>query len=248
MDQLTESKFNYSQLQPEMANFLREKETNMKEIVGSAYTRIGKELKEAKDQLAGDNQYNGYFQKWYESLGFKKDKVYGLINRYELIVGNKKYKRLIENLPLSLTYEMAKDSADPELNQLVLDGDITSHKEYISLKNDKNLKNDNTADDPSRNISSVVKKKLYLNSKGQCYVCGLNGPEISSVFEIHHKIPFSISGDNSLNNLVLVCPICHKIIHNEFINVNDLVTYSKEEKNTLIKLKSYLTFKERKIS
>lgn len=137
MDQLTESKFNYSQLQPEMANFLREKETNMKEIVGSAYTRIGKELKEAKDRLAGDNQYNGYFQKWYESLGFKKDKVYSLINRYELVLGNSDKQDLIEDLPLTLSYEIAKKSADPELKQQVLDGDITSHKEFKKLKKEK---------------------------------------------------------------------------------------------------------------
>jgi hypothetical protein len=117
MEQLIENKFNYNQLQPEIAEFLKDKETNMKEIVGSAYTRIGKELKEAQDRLAGDNHYNGCFQEWYESLGFKKDKVYCLINRYDLLLGNSEDKNLIEDLPLSLTYEIAKESADPELKQ-----------------------------------------------------------------------------------------------------------------------------------
>jgi chromosome segregation ATPase len=135
MDQLTESKFNYSQLQPEMANFLREKETNMKEIVGSAYTRIGKELKDAQDKLS-QNGY-GCFQEWYESLGFKKDKVYRMIKRYNLILANSEKQDLIEDLPLSLSYEIAKNSADPELKQQVLDGDITSHKEFKKLKKEK---------------------------------------------------------------------------------------------------------------
>ena len=135
MDQLTESKFNYSQLQSEMANFLKQKETKMKEIVGSAYTRIGKELKDAQDKLS-QNGY-GCFQEWYESLGFKKNKVYNLINRYELIVGNSNNQNLIEDLPLSLSYEIAKKSADPELKQKVLDGDITSHKEFQKLKKEK---------------------------------------------------------------------------------------------------------------
>jgi len=135
MEQLIENKFNYNQLQPEIAEFLKDKETNMKEIVGSAYTRIGKELKEAQDKLS-QNGY-GCFQEWYESLGFKKNKVYNLINRYELIVGNTNNQNLIEDLPLSLTYEISKESADPELKQQVLDGNITSHKKFKELKKEK---------------------------------------------------------------------------------------------------------------
>jgi len=45
-------------------------------------------LQEAQDRLAGDNHYNGCFQEWYESLGFDKNKVYRLINRYDLVVAN----------------------------------------------------------------------------------------------------------------------------------------------------------------
>jgi chromosome segregation ATPase len=137
MDQLTESKFNYSQLQPEMANFLKEKENNMRETVSDAYYQLGKELKEAQDKLAGDNQYNGIFQKWYESLGFSKSTVYRYMNYHELLVSQWDKQELIESLPKGLAYEIAKKSADPELKQQVLDGDITSHKEFKKLKKEK---------------------------------------------------------------------------------------------------------------
>jgi hypothetical protein len=93
----------------------------MREIVGKAYTKItyfvtdlGRELKEAQDRLAG-SRYDGVFVKWFESIGFKKDKVYDLIRRYNLVFGISESGgdiSLIEDLPVSLTYEIAKPSAE----------------------------------------------------------------------------------------------------------------------------------------
>lgn len=137
MDQLTESKFNYNQLQPEIADFLKDKETSMRETVSNAYYQLGKELKEAQAKLAGDNQYNGVFQKWYESLGFSRSTVYRYIDYYDLVLSNWEDRKQIESLPKSLVYEIAKKSADPKLKQQVLDGDITSHKKYKELKKEK---------------------------------------------------------------------------------------------------------------
>ncbi len=45
------------------------------------------------------------FREWVESIGFKKDRAYGLIQRYDLIVGNSDNQSIIEDLPVSLTYE-----------------------------------------------------------------------------------------------------------------------------------------------
>ena len=43
-------------------------------------------------------------------------------------------RELIESLPDALTYEISKPSADPDLQQKVLNGDIKSHKEYKELQ------------------------------------------------------------------------------------------------------------------
>lgn len=137
MDQLIEGEFDYKQLQPEIADFLKDKETNMRETVSNAYYQLGKELKEAQSKLAGDNQYNGVFQKWYESLGFSRSTVYRYIDYYGLVLSNWEDRKQIESLPKSLVYEIAKKSADPELKQKVLDGDITSHKKFKELKKEK---------------------------------------------------------------------------------------------------------------
>lgn len=137
MNEVTLSGFDYSILDVNIADFLKQKEINMKEVVSDAYYQIGKELKEAQAELAGDNQYNGVFQKWYESLGFSKRSVYNYINYHNLLVQQLHDRETIEQLPKKLAYEIAKPSADPELKEKVLDGDITTYKEYQLLLAEK---------------------------------------------------------------------------------------------------------------
>ncbi|CAM3997975.1 hypothetical protein BASU183_11895 [Bacillus subtilis] len=100
------TEFKYDLVDQSTAEFLRQKEFNMREIVGKAYTELGRELKEAQEKLAGNNQYNGLFERWCNSIGLKKDLVYRLINRFKLIA-NCEDQKIIEDLPVSLTYEIA---------------------------------------------------------------------------------------------------------------------------------------------
>jgi hypothetical protein len=129
------SKFNYEQLDVSTSEFLQAKEKNMRDIASNAATQIGGELKEAQDELS-KHRY-GCFEEWYTSLGFKKDAVYRLIRRYSLIVANCDNRNLLEELPKSLVYEIAKPSVDPELKQRVFDGDIATLKEYKELEKEK---------------------------------------------------------------------------------------------------------------
>src|SRR5699024_4341666 len=120
------------------ADFLRQKEMNMREIVGKAYTELGKELYEAQQRLARQgSKYDGVFEKWYTHLGWKKQTVYNLINRYNLVQKLDKVsdKDLIEELPTTLSYEIANPNADStpakaQAKAEVLAGDIATLKEY----------------------------------------------------------------------------------------------------------------------
>ena len=105
------TQFNYEQLDKSTADFLRQKELNMRQIVGKAHTELGKKLKEARDKLAGRNQYDGVFLKWLEHIGMERTKAHQLINRYEL-VENWDERNIVEDLLVSLTYEIAKPSAE----------------------------------------------------------------------------------------------------------------------------------------
>lgn len=99
------TEFKYDLVDQSTADFLKQKEVNMREIVGKAYTELGRELKEAQDILA-KNGY-GCFQEWVESIGFRRQTAYKLIQRHNLIVHNVDERNLLEDLPVSLTYEIA---------------------------------------------------------------------------------------------------------------------------------------------
>ncbi|AHH12452.1 Hypothetical protein BHO_0072100 [Borrelia hermsii YBT] len=137
--------FKYEKLDKEIADFLKIKQYEILNIFNNAYTEIGRILKEAQEKLRGSNQHDGLFYKWFTSMGFKKDKVYSLISRYELLVENSDKQLIIKNLPLSLSYEISKKSCPTHLKMEVLNGKIKSLKEFRSryqkdAHNKKNLK------------------------------------------------------------------------------------------------------------
>ncbi|KIN36516.1 hypothetical protein ACTWKC_17845 [Bacillus sp. 4A_MP3] len=132
------TEFKYDLVDQSTADFLKQKEFNMREIVGKAYTELGRELKEARDMLA-KNGY-GCFDKWCGSLGFSKRTVTNLIQRLKLITQIlPDQKLLIEDLPVSLTYEIAKPSSESteskkQAKEAVLNGEIKTLKEYKELE------------------------------------------------------------------------------------------------------------------
>ncbi|MCR1994486.1 hypothetical protein NSA31_22365 [Bacillus subtilis] len=133
--------FKYEILDIDLADFLRGKELKMRNIVGKAYTDLGRELKEARERLSGVNQYDGMFEKWIRYLGMSKEQVSRLIRRFELVT-NCDDHQLIEDLPVSLTYEIARPSAEStepkrQAKQAVLNGEVKTLKEYRELLAEK---------------------------------------------------------------------------------------------------------------
>jgi hypothetical protein len=51
-----------------------------------------------------------------------------------------------------------------------------------------------------------IRYLVYLRDKFICQDCGAFGIKL----HVHHKIPFLISKDNSLNNLITLCVSCHR--------------------------------------
>lgn len=128
--------FDYSLVDNETAEFLKEREYTINGIAEDARIKIGKELKKAKNKLA--NHHGGVFQKWIQSGGMSLDDAYYYINLNELsrnLDDTKKDNFL--NAPKSLQKEVMKKNVPEDLKQKVLDGDITTHKEYKQLQKDK---------------------------------------------------------------------------------------------------------------
>ena len=74
-----------------------------------------------------------------------------------------------------------------------------------------------------RDSQLVTKKKnsiLKLSGFLSCQACGINfekafGSSQFNVYECHHILPLHTTGDTktSINDLVLLCPTCHRIAH-----------------------------------
>lgn len=146
------NEFNYSEVDKPTADFLKNKEMTMRNIMTKAYTELGKELKDAQERLS--NQRNGIFEEWYMSLGFKKSQVNRIINRYNFIVSNWDNKEVVESLPISLSYEISKPSADAEVRTKVLNGEIKTLKE---LKQHESVR----SNDELNKITAEI--KIYQN-------------------------------------------------------------------------------------
>jgi hypothetical protein len=71
--------------------------------------------------------------------------------------------------------------------------DNTNNKSEIQVKH-------------KRNVSETKKKYVAAD---QHWKCGNCNNELDASFEVHHKVPLYMGGDNDSNNLVALCRNCH---------------------------------------
>lgn len=67
-------------------------------------------------------------------------------------------------------------------------------------------------DDPKTilDLSKRTITKILCRANIGCSICGWN----KSTCDIHHIIPRKNNGSDEISNLIIVCPNCHRIIHN----------------------------------
>jgi len=116
----TKENFDYSKVNKEIADIMKDAEKIM--FIAKENTKyvFGEQLSKVQEQLVGDNQYNGFFEKWYEALNLKKDFVYNCINYYEMLVANPDDQK-IQTLSFSKVCEVARLKENSELQKKVID-------------------------------------------------------------------------------------------------------------------------------
>lgn len=140
MNEIATNDFDYSLLDVKTKEFLEESANIIYGIQSKSAYEIGKQLAKAQEKLA-QNRY-GCFEEWYRSLGFKKTKAYEYINHYNFIRSQSEQLNIekFEELPRKLQAQVSKPTANPEVNQAVFNGDVTTHKEYKELERRLKLK------------------------------------------------------------------------------------------------------------
>lgn len=64
----------------------------------------------------------------------------------------------------------------------------------------------------NHNISKRTMSKIIKRAKKGCVICGW----IEASGDLHHIIPIKKGGTGELQNLVLLCPNCHRKAHNKY--------------------------------
>lgn len=129
----TATSFDYSELDADTAAKLENVTAEISNVRKEYIFTMAKKVAYAHDLLA--NHYDGKFGAWCESIGISRDTGNNLVRVAE-IFGNisAEEQKSLSQLKPSLLYEAARPSAPPQLVEQVMNGDITTHKEYIELK------------------------------------------------------------------------------------------------------------------
>lgn len=97
-------------------------------------------------------------------------------------------------------------------------------------KNSKQPMKQNSGE-TSRYISPATRDAVYNRDKGRCTYVGSNGKRCSSTWdlEIHHdETPFSMGGENNINNLKLLCAVHNKLEAERVYGVQHQETFVKK--------------------
>ncbi|MDK9870041.1 hypothetical protein [Staphylococcus equorum] len=134
MNELQQQEFDYSLVDTATVTKLEEYEKQLNRIYNSYSIEVGEVLYNAHEELS--NYGDGTFIKWAESKGIKKASVYNYINAYKFVqqLDKPEEKETFLTQPKRLQYAMSKPSANKEVNQAVLDGEVKSSKEYKELE------------------------------------------------------------------------------------------------------------------
>lgn len=128
--------FKYETLDVAISNFLREKESNIRDILSNAYQAVAKELYEAQQALAGKNQYDGLFHRWLAHIKYPPSSAYELIGVHkERLRITETQIKVFDTLPIGLAKTISTKSSEstPAKTQAkseVLDGKIDTLKSY----------------------------------------------------------------------------------------------------------------------
>lgn len=94
------------------------------------------------------------------------------------------------------------NNADEEIIKEIDEGTLTMNKAYNLLKGKSR-----------KPISNQVITSLLVRSKGKCECCGFGGQGLENIIIKHHIHKYADTEDNSLSNLIMLCPNCHGIVH-----------------------------------
>lgn len=148
---------------------------------------------------------------------YDKGNILGLVwDRYKLFTKDGKFKVDFEKLGRNLiTENQYYKELETEINKSKLDGLKTIENRLIKApKFPEKIEARTTLYKRNPDVIVYVKDR----AKGICENCKKDAPFIrlsdsTPYLEIHHKIPLSMGGEDTVQNSLALCPNCHREMH-----------------------------------
>ena len=151
------------EIDSETLDYLKDITYELHKETKNFYTKMGKLLSETQEKLS--NNKTGVFKKWFESIGLKKDFVYDNISRYKYIVGlSDNIKNKVEELPVTLSYEISKEKCPDFIREQVISGEIkTKSALQVAIKSFEPEKKIEISEDEISPEEEFIKIAKILN-------------------------------------------------------------------------------------
>ena len=73
-------------------------------------------------------------------------------------------------------------------------------------------------------VGAALRDKLLVQVGHRCVRCLFDTPEV----DVHHMVPVAKGGTNAEDNLIVLCPNCHRLAHRYKLSVRQLREYKKQ--------------------
>lgn len=164
---------------------------NGKFSIDQAYKKLQKKRKEQSKEEKENQKAQGAYANEEEGVGNLES---GEMGSEEPLTEEE-----IKELGLVPTVEELEDKS---LDELLEEGDSIGGYE-VNVQNP----NERTRLDPD------LRKAVLSKYQDTCQCCGVNGPAYQDVLDVHHITQVYHGGSDSIDNLIPVCLVCHKLIH-----------------------------------
>lgn len=99
------------------------------------------------------------------------------------------------------------DNLDDDLDDTSISEMIEEDKSLEGFKPHKQKVGEREYVDPA------IKKAVIARDKTTCQCCKRGGPQYADSLDYHHIIPVFLGGEDTVDNGVMLCVLCHRMVH-----------------------------------
>ena len=132
MSDIQEKEFDYSLVDTDTAEFLKQKKFNIQRTVAKAAIDVGEELYEVKEKI--DEHADVYFNNWLKEINLSPSQANEYIRFYKAKISGELSAEQFDNLPVRVVASLESKKTPKEVKEKIKNGEITKVKEMKKLR------------------------------------------------------------------------------------------------------------------